>query len=79
MKIDLDHEYPSAAQAELYPVLIKTIRKKAPGLILSIAVPGIPHAEVSSDPNDPNKLVMAGYIAMIPKIKDDVDFFNLMT
>jgi hypothetical protein len=42
-QIDIDHEYPTAQQAVFWPTLLQQIKKEAPDLILSVAVPGEHH------------------------------------
>lgn len=50
-QIDIDHEYPTAAQADCWPKILKQIREDAPKLLLSVALPGTPHtADSTKDP-----------------------------
>jgi hypothetical protein len=57
--------------------MIDAIKKKAPNMILSLAMPGKPY----NAPNkDPLTHVMSGYTqAVMTRIDPKVDFYNVMT
>lgn len=57
--------------------MVKAIKKAAPQMLLSLAMPGKPYNPPGKDPLED---VMSGYTAgVIGAIDEHVDFYNLMT
>lgn len=84
-KIDIDHEYPTAQQAVFWPALLQQIKKEAPDLILSVAVPGEPHWVTNSTDTTLGKTkqelkekTKRAYVYKAPVYQDAFEGWNAM-